>query len=217
MSLVINENQGITVRVIEPPFNPFTDISWDLALNPGSATSSAWPQVVGSQTAQVLGGTLTTQDGLVVVDYDARVFYTGTGAGTVAEIFIHCKFSDLDLSNNELYVLSQLTPSLNTSPIIYVLNGDLWVGFGSDVPLEVMEVEVDTDYYIYLKVDGANSKVQVNNGAVQGVVLNGYEATLNQQIALGYLFDCDYGDVFIKRGSFLTSDHISKMWDYFGL
>lgn len=219
----------IDVNVVEPAFNPFTDIAWVAAFNPVDAEAdlaagtpfwtnhgSGTNAVQGSATTVPSSVNAATRSGKGVSFSNAGGTGLQYGTGTVNEPFetwieliTPASFS----GTQRIYANgSQTRLTINSS-------GGLLLAGTTDVSTGIT-LSANTRYVLRIVNNGASSSITVNNGTPVGVTITAQNGSSTPKLGHAYSAGSGHwtgimGD-FFQKSTALSSGEISDMWEWFG-
>lgn len=220
---------SVNVNVVEPAFNPFTDIAWVAAFNPVDAEADLaagtpfWTNHgSGSNAAQGNAENLpisvnaATRSGKGVSFTNSPQTGLQYGSGTVNEPFetwIEIITPSSFSSTQRIYANGSATRlSINSS-------GELLLAGTTDVATGIT-LSANTRYVLRIVNNGASSSITVNNGTPVGVTITAQNGSSTPKLGHAYSAGSGHwtgimGD-FFQKSTALSSGEIADMWDWFG-
>lgn len=214
----------IEVEVIEPAFNPYTDIAWVAAFNPVNYNGTTWTnQGTGGNASQGSAAALPTAATGLSTTTGAGVVFTSSpqtglqyGTGTVSEPFetwIEIITASSFTGTQRIYANGSATRvTINAS-------GQLSVAGTSDVSTGVT-LSTNTRYVLRIVNNGASSSITINNGTPTTFTITAQNGSSTPK--LGHAYSAGSGHwngtlgSFFQKSTALSGGDQTLMWTYFG-
>lgn len=207
----------VDVNVVAPSFNPYTDIAWDTAVDFRTSADLTNYGPDGDLTPSVSAPTFDAVKNMVRYTRASSQNHTILAGGSyVAPLEYFVKFR-----TPASYTGTQtVTPSLsNTHRVDYSSLGVLSIsGVSTGVTLIV-----DTDYVLYVKLNGASSVYNLNNAGDTAISIGtGGVGTptwrVGSTFADGNFFNGWIHSIFLTDlDAGLSAGEIANMWTWYGL